>query len=74
VVLLSSRITDPYSGKEQEMLKLIKRRNASKGTVSDRSLASRAVSSAKATLCSSLSTEEKLSWLSIGIWIPYRYL
>jgi hypothetical protein len=36
------------------MLKLIKRRNASKGTVLNRSLASRAVWSAKATLCSSL--------------------
>jgi hypothetical protein len=29
---------------------------------------------ANATLSSSLSTEEKLSWLSIGIWIPYHHL
>jgi hypothetical protein len=55
------------------MLKLIKRHMAPKRTAFSGSLTRRAILSAKATL-SSLSTEEKLSWLSIGIWIPFRYL
>ena len=29
---------------------------------------------AKATLSSSLSTEQKLYWLSSGVWIPFRPL
>jgi hypothetical protein len=37
-------------------------------------LTRRGVLFAKATLSSFLSTEEKLSWLSIGIWIPYHHL
>jgi hypothetical protein len=58
--------------KEQEMLRKILDKRASKRSSLNGSLTTRAVLFAKATLFSSLSTEEKLSWLSIGTWIPYR--
>jgi len=63
-----------HTYKRKKMLKLIKRYMAPKRTAFNGSLARRAIVFPKATLSSSLSTEEKLSWLSIGIWIPYRYL
>jgi hypothetical protein len=56
------------------MLKLSKRHMAPKRKAFNGSLTRRAILSAKATLSRSLSAEEKLSWLSIGIWIPFRYL
>ncbi len=46
----------------------------SKHTALNGFLTRRGVLFAKATLSSFLSTEEKLSWLSIGIWIPYHHL
>ncbi len=60
--------------KEQEMLKTITHKRPSKHTALNGFLARRGVLFAKATLSSFLSTEEKLSWLSIGIWIPYHHL
>src|ERR1700756_3890618 len=60
--------------KEQEMLKRITHKRPSKHTASNGFLTRRGVLFAKATLSSFLSTEEKLSWLSIGIWIPYHHL
>ena len=60
--------------KEQEMLKRITHKRPSKHPALKGFLTRRGVLFAKATLSSSLSTEEKLSWLSLGIWIPYRPL
>ena len=60
--------------KEQGMLKRITHRGPSKHTASNGSLTRRGVLFAKATLSSSLSTEEKFSRLSIGTWIPYHNL
>jgi len=60
--------------KEQEMLKRITHKRPSKHTALNGFLRRRGVLFAKATLSSFLSTEEKLSWLSIGIWIPYHHL
>ena len=60
--------------KEQEMLKRITHKRPSKHTALNGSLTRRGVLFAKATLSSSLSTEEKFSWLSIGTWIPYHHL
>jgi hypothetical protein len=60
--------------KERKMLKRITHKRLSKHTASDGSLTRQGVLFAKATLSSSLSTEEKLSRLSIGTWIPYRHL
>ncbi len=60
--------------KEQEMLKRITHKRPSKHTALNGFLTRRGVLFAKATLSSFLSTEEKLSWLSIGIWIPYHHL
>jgi hypothetical protein len=59
--------------KEREMLKRITHKRPSKHTALNGFLTRRGLF-AKATLSSSLSTEEKLSWLSIGIWIPYHHL
>jgi hypothetical protein len=56
------------------MLKKIIYNLMSIGPVLNGSLTRRAVLFGKATLLPSLSTEEKLAWLSIGIWIPYRHL
>jgi len=58
--------------KEQEMLKRITHKRPSKHTALNGSLTRRGVLFAKATLSSSLSTEEKFSRLSIGTWIPYH--
>jgi hypothetical protein len=52
----------------------IKNKEGSKRAALNGSLTRRAVFFAKAPLSSSLSTEEKLSRLSTGIWIPYRPL
>ena len=60
--------------KEQEMLKRITHKRPSKHTTLNGSLTRRGVLFAKATLSSSLSTEEKFSRLSIGTWIPYHHL
>ena len=60
--------------KEQEIVKRITHRRLSKHTTSNDSLTRRGVLFAKANLSSSLSTEEKLSRLSIGIWIPCHNL
>ena len=63
--------------KEQEMLKRITHKRPSKQIGENGlngSLTRRGVLFAKATLSSSLSTEEKFSRLSIGTWIPYRHL
>jgi hypothetical protein len=60
--------------KEQGMLKRITHSKPSKHTASNGSLTRRGVLFAKATLSSSLSTEEKFSRLSIGTWIPYHHL
>ena len=60
--------------KEQEMLKRIKHKRPSNHTALNGSLTRRGVLFAKATLSSSLSTEEKFSRLSIGTWIPYHHL
>ena len=60
--------------KEQEMLKRITHKRPSKHTALNGFLTRRGVLFAKATLSSSLSTEEKISWLSIGTWIPYHHL
>ena len=60
--------------KEQEMLKRITHKKPSKHTALNGFLTRRGVLFAKATLSSFLSTEEKLSWLSIGTWIPYHHL
>jgi hypothetical protein len=55
--------------KEQEMLKRITHKRPSKHTALNGFLTRRGVLFAKATLSSFLSTEEKLSRLSIGTWI-----
>jgi hypothetical protein len=60
--------------KEQEMLKRITHKRPSKHTALNGSLTRRGVLFAKASLSSSLSSEEKFSRLSIGTWIPYRHL
>ena len=60
--------------KEQEMLKRITHKRPSNHTALNGSLTRRVVLFAKATLSSSLSTEEKFSRLSIGTWIPYHHL
>jgi len=60
--------------KDQEMLKRITHKRPSKHTALNGFLTRRGVLFAKATLSSSLSTEEKFSRLSIGTWIPYRHL
>ena len=64
----------PSFRKEQEMLKRITHKRPSKYTALNGSLTRRGVLFAKANLSSSLSTEEKVSWLSIGTWIPYHNL
>jgi len=56
------------------MLKWIKRGMVSKRTELYGSIRRREALSAKATLSSSLSTEQKLYWLSSGVWVPYRPL
>lgn len=60
--------------KEQEILKRITHKRPSKHTALNGFLTRRGVLFAKATLSSSLSTEEKISRLSIGTWIPYHHL
>ena len=60
--------------KEQEILKRITHTRPSKHRALNGFLTRRGVLFAKATLSSSLSTEEKFSRLSIGTWIPYRHL
>ena len=60
--------------KEQEMLKRTTHKRPSNHTALNGSLTRRGVLFAKATLSSSLSTEEKFSRLSIGTWIPYHHL
>jgi hypothetical protein len=60
--------------KEQDMLKRITHKRPSKHTALNGFLTRRGVWFAKATLSSSLSTEEKFSRLSIGTWIPFRHL
>ena len=60
--------------KEQEMLKRITHKRPSKHTALNGFLTRRGVLFAKATLSSSLSSEEKFSRLSIGTWIPYHHL
>jgi hypothetical protein len=54
------------------MLKWIKRGRVSKRTELYGSVRRQEALFAKATLSSSLSTEQKLYWLSSGVWIPYR--
>jgi len=56
------------------MLKWIKRGRVSKRTNSYGFVRREEALAVKATLSSSLSTEQKLYWLSSGIWIPYRPL
>jgi hypothetical protein len=60
--------------KEQEILKRSAHKRPSKHTALNGSLMRRGVLFARATLSSSLSTEEKFSRLSIGTWIPYHRL
>ena len=60
--------------KEQEMLNRITHKRSSKHTALNGFRTRRGVLFAKATLSSFLSTEERLSWLSTGIWIPYHPL
>jgi hypothetical protein len=57
-----------------EMVKWISHKRPSKHTALNGFLTRRGVLFAKATLSSSLSTEEKFSRLSVGTWIPYRPL
>jgi|ERR1700730_17068337 hypothetical protein len=57
-----------------EIVKRIAHKMPSKDTALNSFLTRRGVLFAKATQSSFLSTEEKLSWLSIGIWIPYHPL
>jgi hypothetical protein len=56
------------------MLKWIKRGRVSEQKESNPSGVRQEAPFAKATLSSSLSTEQKLQWLSVGVWIPYRQL
>jgi len=56
------------------MLKWIKRGMVSKRTGLYASIRRTEAFSAKATLSLSLSTEQKLYWLSSGVWVPYRPL
>ena len=56
------------------MVKWISHKRPSKHTALNGFLTRRGVLFAKATLASSLSTEEKFSRLSVGTWIPYRPL
>jgi hypothetical protein len=56
------------------MLKWITRSRVSKRTNSYGFVGREEALAAKATLTSSLSTEQKLYWLSRGVWIPYRPL
>ena len=57
-----------------EMVKWISHKRPSKHTALKGFLTRRGVLFAKATLSSSLPTEEKFSRLSVGTWIPYRPL
>jgi hypothetical protein len=54
------------------MLKWIKRGRVSKRAELYGSVRRQEALFAKATLSSSLSAEQKLCWLSAGVWIPYR--
>jgi hypothetical protein len=56
------------------MLKWIKRDRVFKRTELYGSVRRQDALFAKATLSISLSTEQKLCWLSGGVWIPYRPL
>ena len=56
------------------MLKQIKRGRVFKRTNSYDFVRREEALVAKATLSSSLSTEQKLYWLSSGVWIPFRPL
>jgi hypothetical protein len=54
------------------MLKWIKRGGVSKCTKLIGSVRRHEALSAQATLSSSLATEQKLYWLSSGVWIPFH--
>jgi hypothetical protein len=56
------------------MIEWIKRGIVSKRTKLCGSVTRQEALFAKATLSSFLSTEQKLCWLSSGVWIPYRPL
>ena len=56
------------------MLKWVKRGRVSKRTGLYGSVRRQEANFAKATLSSSLSAEQKLCWLSGGVWISYRPL
>jgi hypothetical protein len=66
--------SSPPSARRQTMLKWIKRGPPAKRSSLYSSAGRQEALFAKATLSSSLSSEQKLCWLSAGVWIPYRPL